>query len=150
MQRLLCVIASCVFAVSAFETGTPFLGSWDLNVAKSKFDPSGPKIESQTVKYYVENGVFKSSVTVDGSPSAHPTVYDGKEHEYGGTSALRPTHIIPTAKANMLETVFKRDGKKIGTRKNTLSPDGRTMTVISEGTKADGSPYKSILVFDKQ
>ncbi|HYI93498.1 MAG TPA: hypothetical protein VEX68_08140 [Bryobacteraceae bacterium] len=150
MQRLFCAIVSCVFAVSVFATGTPFLGSWDLNPTKSKFDPSGPKIQSQTIKYYIENGVFKSSVTIDGSPSAHPTVYDGKEHEYGGTSALRPTHIIPTAKENTLETVFKRDGKKIGTRKNTLSPDGRTMTVTSEGTKADGSPYKSVLVFDKQ
>jgi hypothetical protein len=150
MQRFLCAIAACVFAVSAFATGSQFLGSWDLNPSKSKFDPSGPKIQSQTIKYYIENGVFKSSVTVDGAPAAHPTVYDGKEHEYGGTAVLRPTHIIPTAKENMLETVFKRDGKKIGSRKNTLSSDGRTMTVISEGTKSDGTPYKSVLVFDKQ
>ena len=150
MQRLLCAIASFVLALSALAAPNPFLGSWDLNTSKSKFDPSSPKIESQTVKYSMDNSVFKSSVTVDGSPAAHPTVYDGKEHEYGGTSALRPTHIIPTVKDTMLETVFKRDGKKVGIRKNTLSPDGRTMTVITEGTKPDGSPYKSVLIFDKQ
>jgi hypothetical protein len=50
----------------------------------------------------------------------------------------------------MLETVFKRNGVKVGTRENTLSADGLTMTVVTEGTKADGSKYLSVLVFEKK
>jgi hypothetical protein len=128
----------------------PFLGTWELNLAKSKPDPSSPAIQAQSVKYFIENSVFKGSLTTDGNPSAHPTVYDGQEHEYGGTLALRPTHVIPTLKGNTLEAVFKRDGKRVGVRRNTLSADGRTMTVLTEGTKPDGGKYRSVQVYDKR
>jgi hypothetical protein len=148
MRRIVSVVAMCALALSGAEN--PFLGTWELNTAKSKLDASSPTIQSQTVNYALDGSLLKAALTTDGKPSAHPTVYDGQEHEYGGTSALRPTHIIPTRKGNMLETVFKRNGLKVGTRKNTLSADGLTMTVVTDGTKLDGSKYLSVLVFDKK
>jgi hypothetical protein len=46
-------------------------------------------------------------------------------------------------KGRTLEAIFKRDGKEVGIRKNTLSPDGRTMTVTVEGTTTEGQKYLS-------
>ena len=150
MRRAVVVAVMCALALTSSGADNPFLGTWELNTVRSKPDPSSPLIQSQTVKYSIDGAVLKASLITDGNPSAHPTVYDGKEHEYGGTSALRPTHILPTWKGKTLETVFKRNGQKVGTRKNTLSADGLTMTVVTEGTKPDGSKYLSVLVFEKQ
>ena len=150
MRRLVFVAMMCALALTSSGAENPFVGIWELNVAKSKPDPSSPPVQTQTVRYVIDGSILKASLTTDGNPSAHPTRYDGQEHEYGGTSGLRPTHIVPTAKGSTLETVFKRDGMKVGTRKNTLSADGRTMTVVSEGTKPDGTKYRSVLVFEKQ
>ena len=150
MRRVVFVVAMCALALTSSGAENPFLGTWELNTVKSKPDPSSPPIKSQIVKYSIDGSALKASLTIDGNPSAHPTVYDGQEHEYGGTSPLSPTHIIPTWKGKTLETVFKRNGLKVGTRKNTLSADGLTMTVVTEGTKPDGSKYLSVLVFEKQ
>ena len=150
MRRVVLVVVMCALALTSSGADNPFLGTWELNMVKSKPDPSSPPIQSQKVKYSLDGSLLKASLTTDGNPSAHPTVYDGQEHEYGGTSALSPTHITPTWKGKMLETVFKRNGVKVGTRKNTLSADGLTMTVVTEGTKPDGSKYMSVLVFEKQ
>ncbi len=63
---------------------------------------------------------------------------------------MHATHIVPFMKGRTHETVFKRDGRKVGIRKNTLSDDGRTMTVTVEGTTPKGDNYRSVLVFEKR
>ena len=140
----------CTLAFAGPEADNPFVGIWELNLSKSKPDPKSPPVQTQAVKYVLEAGVLKGFLTTDGNASAHPTVYDGQEHDYGGTSALYATRIIPTARGGTLETVFKRDGNNVGIRRNTLSADGRTMTVTVEGTTPSGSKYHSVLIFEKK
>lgn len=149
-MRRASIVVMCALALTSWGAENPFLGTWVLNTTKSKPDPSSAPVQSQTVLYSVDGTTLKASLTTDGKPAAHPTVYDGKEHEYGGMSPLSPTHIIPMSKGKTLETVFKRNGLKVGTRKNTLSADGSTMTVVTQGTKPDNSNYYSVLVFEKQ
>jgi hypothetical protein len=150
MQRLVLIAAMCAFALAGPGPDNSYLGEWELNLSKSKPDAKSPTVKTQTVKYTIEGTTLKAFLTTDANPAAHPTIYDGKEHEYGGTSALHPTHIIPTAKGRTLEAVFKRDGKMVGIRKNTLSPDGKIMTVTVEGTTPDGEKYLSVLVFERK
>lgn len=150
MLRVALMAAMCGLVFASPQAENPFVGVWELNLSKSKPDPKSPPVQTQAVKYVAEGPILKGFLTTDGNASAHPTVYDGHEHEYGGTSALHATHIIPTAKGRTLETVFKRDGKNVGIRKNVLSEDGRTMTVTVEGTTPQGSKYLSVLVFEKK
>jgi hypothetical protein len=150
MRRVAFIATMCAFAFASPGADNPFVGNWELNVSKSKPDPKLPPVQAQTVKYGLDGTKLKAFLTTNGNASPHPTVYDGQEHEYGGTSAMHATHIIPTAKGRTLETVFKREGKQVGTRKNTLSDDGQTMTVTVEGTTPDGSKLLSVLVFEKQ
>src|SRR5688572_13729350 len=107
MRRLACLVAMCAVALAGPGADNPFVGEWELNVSKSKPDAKSPVVKTQTVKYVSEGTTLKAFLTTDGDPAAHPTIYDGQEHEYGGTSALRPTHIIPTIKGRTLEAVFK-------------------------------------------
>jgi len=41
-------------------------------------------------------------------------------------------------------------GKYKATARGVISADGKTMTVTSKGTDADGKAFTSTLVFDKQ
>jgi hypothetical protein len=150
MRRLAFIAAMCAFAFAGSGADNPFVGEWELNASKSKPDAKSPAVKTQIVKYVMEGTTLKAFLTTDGDPAAHPTIYDGNEHEYGGTSALLPTHIIPTIKGRTLEATFKRDGKMVGIRRNTLSPDGRTMTVAVEGTTPEGEKYFSVLAFDRK
>src|ERR671913_1486915 len=107
MRRFAFVAAICTLAFAGPGADRAFVGNWELNVLKSKPDPKSPPVKAQTVKYIMDGTTLKGFLTTDGNASPHPTVYDGQEHEYGGTSAMQATHIIPTAKGRTLETVFK-------------------------------------------
>ena len=147
-MRKMIVTMTCALALMAADNA--FVGTWERNAAKSKPDPSAEKIQKQTLTYSMNGGVLTAVVMVDGKQTTSPTMYDGQEHDATSTGALGYTQSIATAKGNTLETVFKRDGKIVGTRKGTLSSDGRTMTTTNSGTKPDGGKYHSVVVFDKQ
>ncbi len=141
-------IMTCALALTAADN--PFVGTWERNASKSKPDPSAVKVQKHTVTYSMNGNVLMAVVTSDGTQGAPPTMYDGQEHDVTSTSSLSYTRSIATANGNTLETLFKRDGKTVGTRKNTLSPDARTMTVTQNGTKPDGGKYHSIVIYDKR
>jgi len=52
--------------------------------------------------------------------------------------------------ANTVETTLKRDGKVVGHSKRTVSKDGKTLTVVTKGTNANGDPFEVTLVYDRQ
>jgi hypothetical protein len=60
------------------------------------------------------------------------------------------THATPTAKGRMIETIFKRDGKTVGTRAFALSTDGKLLTAGTDATTSDGQKIIWNVVFDKQ
>ena len=74
--------------------------------------------------------------------------YDGKVYSVAGN---------PTADAISLkeiddvtgESTFKKDGKVTATNVRKLSADGKTLTITSTGTTADGKPRKDVQVFEK-
>ena len=150
MKALILAAFTCAPAITTSAADNPFVGTWELNLAKSNRDPNMPKVQKQTIVYSPEGSGLKAVVTIDGKSAGAPTIYDGKEHERTGTTVGEYTKAKATAHANTLETVFTKDGKVVRTRKNTLSPDGRTMTVVMEATAANGAKIHNVDVFDKQ
>jgi hypothetical protein len=150
MRTLLITIFTCAFAFTASAADNPFVGSWELNLAESKRDPNMTKIQKQTIVYSTEGSGLKALVTIDGKPSGAPTIYDGKEHDRTSTTVGEYTKSKATAHSNSLETVLTKDARVVRTRKNTLSPDGRTMTVVTEGTAANGAKIHNVDVFERQ
>ena len=128
-------------------------GTWRLNVLKSKFSP-GPAPKSMTVAYSAV-GTTGMRIVVDLVPAdgaaqhwevtAH---YDGKDHPVVGN----PNADMITMKRiddRIGESTFKKDGKVTSTNRRTLSADGKTLTITSSGTTADGKPRKDVQVFEK-
>jgi hypothetical protein len=88
MKRLAMIFAVGVLACAAsgmvLAQSDAHIGTWKLNVAKSKFDP-GPASKSETRKYEATDGGYKFSgttVTADGKThsSAFTVKYDGKDY----------------------------------------------------------------------
>src|SRR6266567_1893482 len=111
MHRLLgaTALVMIVIAAAAVELAAqgadPIIGTWELNVAKSKYTP-GPAPKSETRTYVVAGQDIKaSSEGVDGTgkpTAASWTVnYDGKDHpETGNPNAeTRSARLSTTSKS---------------------------------------------------
>lgn len=135
----------------------PFIGTWKMNTAKTKYSP-GPAPQSQTTKYEAQgNGVKTNSegTAADGSHVAwnFTANYDGKDNPVSGTTGIlngADTVALKRINSNTVEATFKKAGKVVLTGHQVVSNDGKTMTITSKGTDASGKPTRRTLVFDKQ
>ena len=150
--RLPAAILFMGFALSA-QAADPIVGTWKLNVAKSKYDP-GPAPKSLTAK--IEAAGEGEKLTVEGLRGDDTPIrveytaqYDGKEHPITG-SPMADTVSLKRLDANTTERTEKKGGKVTQTLTRKVSSDGKTMTVTIKGTDAEGRPINNLAVLDKQ
>ena len=129
------------------------LGTWKLNMEKSKFSPAAPVKNLTSVREASDSGVKMTTTgeQADGAAinATYTAKYDGSETPV--TGAPYDTISIKQANANTLSfTQKKKDGKYNVTGKSVVSKDGKTMTSTLKGTNADGKPYSATMVWDKQ
>ena len=131
----------------------PIVGTWELNVTKSKYSPSPPP-QSET-RTYVAAGqdIRATSKGVDsaGTPTtAEWTVnYDGKDRPQTGNPDA-DTLSLKRIDAFTTEWTQKRAGKVVITGTRTISRDGKVMTITSKGTNAKGQTINNAEVFEKR
>lgn len=138
---------------SAADAADPIVGTWTLNLAKSKFNP-GPALKSQTRTYaQTAKGIELTlkGVAADGSAmSAHSTFkYDGKDYPYTGVSYFDSLS-LKQVDAHTVTSTQKMAGKVVGTTTRTLSADGKVLTLASKGTNAKGAQFDDLMVYDRQ
>ena len=165
MRTRLAVICVGVLAMLAFFTVTAMgadmlAGTWKLNVAKSKYSP-GPAPQSNTIKFEAVDGGIK--LTADGvdaqgkkTHNSYTAKYDGKDY---------PAHPMLDGKPNpnaadavsykkiddyTYEVTAKLKGKTLNVARHVISKDGKTRTVTTTGTNAQGQKLNDITVFEKQ
>jgi hypothetical protein len=140
-------------AASASGTADSVVGTWTLDLAKSKFDP-GPAPKSQTRIYAATaDGIDLTveGVAADGSKvSQHSSYkYDGKDYAITGAADF-DTLSLKRIDANRVESEQKKAGKVVGHTVRTVSADGKTMTLTSQGTGSKGGKYDNVMVFDRK
>ena len=151
--RLLIALALLSFGAALYAADNN-LGTWKLNVAKSKFDP-GPAPKSQTLKIeaWGADGVKFTSDGVDaeGKPThfEFQAKYDGTDVAVKGNPDFDMLAYKRTDE-NTLEITNKRAGKVVGTAKAVVSKDGKTRTVTGVLTNAKGQKTTNVMVYDKQ
>ena len=157
MKRLFAVTAVCfVLAGSILAQSTVFVGTWKLNLEKSKY-PAGmaPKSLTRTITADGDNVTYKfEGEGPDGSALSYGWTckYDGSDAEVTGTGAPMGMDQISIKQLNshMLSATLKKGGKTIGTSTATVSHDGKTLTLNTKGTDANGKPMRVTQVYDKQ
>jgi hypothetical protein len=150
----ICTLAAVVCA-PALAQSNPAVGTWKLNVEKSKYNPGpAPKSLTRTLEAQGDNVKYSfEEVSADGTGVAYSftVAYDGKEAPItgsmpGGADAIS----IKRIDSNTFETTLTKAGKVIGTAKSEISRDGKVTTVTAQGTNADGQATTSSAVYDKQ
>lgn len=142
---------------SAAQAADPLVGTWVLNIAKSKYSP-GPAPRSETRTYVVVGQEIKASakgMDADGKPtSGEWTVnYDGKDRPVTGSPAGGSELDALSLKridAFSAEFTQKRAGKVVATGTRVISKDGKVMTITTKGTSAKGQAFTDVEVFEKK
>jgi hypothetical protein len=152
------ILAAAVLTIAAIpialgQTKDNSLGTWKLNMEKSKFSPSAP-VKSLTATREASDDGVKVTTTgerPDGTPinGSYTAKYDGKE--YPVTGAPYDSIAIKQIDANTFTTVQKNSGTKYSTTtRAVVSKDGKIMTVTVRGTGTDGSRVRNTMVYEKQ
>jgi hypothetical protein len=151
-MRRIALLVLLVSAVVTLRAADLVIGTWQLNVVKSKYDP-GPPPRSQT-RTYVEDkdGIKAVSTTVyknGNSDTVHyPANFDGKEHPVAGSPDIDGI-IMKRVDDFTSESTLTHAGKVTGTTRRTVSRDGKTMTITFKGTGPTGEQVSNTTYYEK-
>jgi len=145
--------AAMLISASTALAGDSWIGTWKLNVAKSKYSP-GPGPQSLTLKFEATpDGIKLTSDGVDGEGKAmhgaYTSKWDGQDVPWTGNPNA-DTASPKRSDANSYENLWKKGGKVVITSKAIVSGDGKTLTTTQTGTNAKGQPLNVTAVYDKQ
>jgi hypothetical protein len=154
MIRLLAlVVALSTMTMSAQETDAAS-GTWELNLAKSKFVPASLAPKSQTRTYQVKGNqetARHTGIDAQGKPTLieFTVAYDGKDHPLKGYADWDS---ISMKRIDAYTTEFTQSygGKVTLSGKRVVSKDGKTMTITAKGTTVKGEPVDLLILFDKR
>jgi hypothetical protein len=155
MKRRFVVFTALVIVLAAgsvlLAQSNPFVGSWKLNLASSKYDP-GPPPQSQTRTWDASGMVMVNGINAAGKPTSYgyPIKGDGKEYPTMG-AVPNTADMISTKKidANTYEANFTKAGKHVETATFKVSNAGKTLTIHAKGA-TDAGAFDNLLVWDKQ
>jgi len=137
----------------AAQTPAPWMGTWKLDVARSKFSP-GPAPKSQIVENApAKDGGYDNTadtVAADGK-ATHVEYYarpDGKEYPIkGGTADVIWVKVVGD---NDNEWATSKGGKVVTSGKTSYSKDGKKRTLTFTSFDDKGQKHENVLVFHRK
>lgn len=150
-------LAACVAVLVSGSTvlaADNWLGTWKLNVARSKFVPAPPP-QSMTITFEAatDGGIKLTADGVNGEGKPmhleYAAKFDGTEVPWTGNPNADST-APRRLDANRYENVWKKDGKVVVAVTATVSADGKTLTIIQRGKDAQGQVMDTTEVFERQ
>jgi hypothetical protein len=153
-----CTAALLLLPVSACKEVSrppdPLVGTWTLNVQKSKFSPGVPRPQSMTMMFeQTSHGLHAVSVVVlrDGTSSRneYTAAYDDKDYPITGVDKV-DTVQMKQIDALTSERIDKRAGQRVQSYTRQVYADGRTLLVTQKGADASGSHVDHMMIFEKK
>lgn len=133
----------------------PHVGTWKLNLAKSKYSPGPPHKEVTVITEAAGPNMttFVQGADAEGKPinpakNKVNVILDGKEHP--NPNPAYDTIVFRRIDANGYESINKKAGKVVTTPTHVVSKDGKTNIVTTKGTNTKGETINNVMVFDRQ
>jgi hypothetical protein len=138
-----------------FAQTDPFLGTWKLNIKKSKFIPGPPRKSETRIVVSSPTGMKVSIKRVNGDGSVQEFEYtsnlDGKSYPIIGQGPYDADAIAANLTApNTIQSTLTRNGKVVATGTSVVSSNGKVLTITTKGVDASGKPFSAFAVYDKQ
>ena len=144
------VVSAALAGMVLAQSTNPLVGTWKLNVEKSK----APYKSGTTVVEAVGDGVkfIVDLVGTDGTTNHWEIAaqYDGKEHPVKGTSPYGDSSSLKRVDPRTTEITNKYHGKVINTQTIVVSADGKTRTTTTKGTDTKGQKIDAVSFYEKQ
>jgi hypothetical protein len=155
MKRRIGLLAALAIVLAAgsvlLAQSNPFVGTWKLNVAKSKYVP-GPPPQSQTRTWDAAGMVMVNGVNAAGKSLSYGYTIkdDGKEYPTMGNIPNTADKIMSKkVDASTYEANFTKAGKHVETTTFKVSDGGKTLTIHAKGT-TDAGTFDNLQVWEKQ
>ena len=153
-MSLALALASLVATTGAVAAADHWLGTWKLNLAKSKYNPPDLAPKSQTVKREPLDGGMKivtDGVDAQGKPThnEYSAKFDGKDYPWTG-QVNADTISLLRIDDDYYEAIWKLKGEVTITSNTVVSKDGRTLTTTQSGKDAQGRVVLNMTVYDRQ
>jgi hypothetical protein len=155
MRKVILLIA--VFGLAGSLWAADTMGTWKLNIAKSKLPPTASNLKELII-------VFREldANTIEGSSTQ--TTNDGKtttakwttpksggiQTYQEGAPASGISTIAVVIDADTIYNVTLQNGRQVQLTPIKFGKDGKTYTMTYKGTDPQGKPYEFFVLFDKQ
>jgi hypothetical protein len=131
------------------------IGTWKMNIAKSKSTLANPLTSRSEVYEVTADGsakVTRSDQRADGSSQnySYAFKYDGKDYPVTGNGLFDTVSAKRIDASTTTVKVKKTGGKYEATSRYVISKDGMTRTHTIVGTDVDGKAYKATSIYEKQ
>ena len=153
------VLCALTLTLTLLAATDPFLGIWKLDTHKSKFPPDAPNFFFATMQIESAGTGLKSTASAaDGEGIASSFTFncqlDGTPCKVTPSTSFRSAAAVDTitlkrVDPNTILATGTRNGKPVYSDRRVVSTDGKTMTVLRDGTTREGKKYASTIVLER-
>jgi hypothetical protein len=149
--RLVAVIMGTM--AIAWAADDPVVGTWKLNLSKSKYTPGPPPQEETRVYEAQADGINVTVKTIEAdghTATMHISAnYDGKDYPVTGSSDYDVIKLTKISE-RVAEATLMHGSRLIATARREVSPDGKTMTITYKTPQDQEHAINNLAVYDKQ
>ncbi len=131
----------------------PVIGTWTLNLDKSKYAAGhAPKSMTRTYSAGANGTDLKvTGIAADGSAISQSATftYDGKDCAITGSPAY-DTVTLKKVNGSTVKSEMKKGGTVVGHTTRTISDGGKTLTLSTALKTAKGGTTHDVAVYDRQ
>jgi hypothetical protein len=142
----------------------PMVGTWKLNLEKSKFNNDYPAPKSETILIEQQQGgvlVTADPVNFRGKPAhvVYSLMFDGKDYpvtgapqdsEFGFGNAAADTVAVKRIDSRTVSVIRKQEGQVVSTQEIAISKDGKERISYWNAKNAKGEPITWMTIFGRQ
>lgn len=137
----------------AAQATDPVSGTWELNLAKSKYASApAPKSETRTIEVVGDRITFTArTIDAEGKTmvAQFTANFDGKEYPLKGNPNYNSISLKRIDRFTT-ESITSKGGKVVARNRRVVSADGKVMTLTAPTTNAKGETVTDIQVYDKK
>jgi hypothetical protein len=150
-KALIALAITTIGALGADNT----IGTWKLNIVKSRYDPVPMPVKSLTVTRVAMDGGVKVTTTAERADGtainfSYSAKYDGKDVQVLGNAPYETIAIRQLNADTLTDERKKTGGPYHATGRTAISNGGMTMTTVTEGTNVASKAFTETLVYEKQ